>query len=265
MSYIITGAVISNVGKIRENNEDNYYFNGKIMNQESEEMKEVLLDTFSNKDNKVFAIFDGMGGQANGERASYIGASTLKEIDNKDVLDWEKMAEMANDKICKEMTNHKRMGSTMAGVQFLKDKIIISNLGDSKIYVLSDNSFGQVSIDHIEKSYTTKKPRLTQYLGIKKEEMIIQPYQKEFSYENIEKILICSDGLSDMVKNSEIEEILEKELSAKGCIEELLSKALYHGGEDNITIMLFTLNEQVEENKNTLKEKLSNIWNILKS
>ena len=264
MNYIINGAVISNVGKIRENNEDNFYFNNGIFNEE-EKMNEPFLDEFSNEENKIFAVFDGMGGEANGERASYLGAKTLKEMDHKIEFDWDDYVEKANDKICIEMTNHKRMGSTMAGVQFLKEKIIISNLGDSKIYILSSNSFGQVSMDHVEKIYTTKKPRLTQYFGIKKEEMIIQPFQKEYHYENVEKILVCSDGLSDMVKSSEIEEILEKEITTKECVEELLKKALNNGGEDNITIMLFSINKKEEDNKKTLKEKISDIWNILKS
>ena len=264
MNYIINGAVISNVGKIRENNEDNFYFNNIIFNQE-EMMNEPLLDEFSNQENKIFSVFDGMGGEANGERASYLGSKTLKEMDNKNQLNWEKYVERANDKICIEMENHKRMGSTMAGVQFLKDKIVISNIGDSKIYLLSNNSFGQVSVDHVEKVYTTKKPRLTQYFGIKKEEMIIQPFIKEYHYENVEKILICSDGLSDMVKNNEIEKTLEKEISSKECVEELLNKALNNGGEDNITIMVFTIHKKEKINKTSISEKISNIWNILKS
>lgn len=90
------------------------------------------------------------------------------------------------------------------------------------------------------------KPPLTQNLGIKEDELIISPYTATGEYHNHDIYLICSDGLTDMVSNEEIEYILnssQKENSA----DLLLQKALENGGKDNITLILMYIRK---ENKN---------------
>ena len=256
MLYEISGSCVSNVGNIRENNEDNFYFDGVYLEENNTGTKKPLTIHFNNSDNKVFAIFDGMGGQAKGERASFLSASTLEEYakDNKKIK-WDKFAKIVNEKVCKEMTEKKnRMGSTMAAIQFREDYLSISNLGDSRIYLLTNSSFGQVSEDHNEAKLNENlatpkegKSRLTQYFGIREEEMIIQPFTKKINYENVEKILICSDGITDMLSNDEIEEILVNTNDTEKCVETLLQNALEKGGEDNTTVMVFQIENNIEK------------------
>jgi len=264
MPYKISSACISNIGKVRENNEDNFCFDGIIMNEKNKGVKNILTKNFSSNDNKVFAIFDGMGGHDNGERASYLASLTLKEKKDKNKIDWNDFVFNANDRICSEMIkNKKRMGSTMAGIQFCDSEVCISNLGDSRIYKLYNDKLEQISEDHTEAKMSenlrkdnTHKSRLTQYLGIREDEMIIQPFQKSIEYENIDKILICSDGITDMVSEKVIEDILINNKTVE-CVKQLLNEALNNGGEDNITVMVFEI-------KRNQKEKiLKKIWHIL--
>ena len=169
-------------------------------------------------------------------------------------MNWEKFARIANEKVCDEMENKNRMGATMAAVEFCSDHVSIANLGDSRIYTLTSNSFGQVSEDHNEaklnenlKTQQNGKSRLTQYLGIREDEMIIQPFMKKIEYKDLEKILICSDGITDMISDEEIENILIQNNDSKECAEILLKKALENGGEDNTTIMVFSVENEEEK------------------
>ncbi len=260
MVYRINGACVSSVGNVRDNNEDNFYFDGVFLDEDNKGTTKTLTIDFTNMDNKTFAVFDGMGGQARGERASYISAETLKEYaETHKKIKWDKFARIANEKVCNEMTENKnRMGSTMAAVEFGPDYISIANLGDSRIYLLTGNSFGQVSEDHNEaklneniKTSDSGKSRLTQYIGIREEEMIIQPFIKKIKYDNVEKILVCSDGITDMISNKEIEKVLIENEDSEECTELLLKMALANGGEDNTTVMVFSVEneEEVEEEK----------------
>lgn len=98
MDYKIVGACTSNVGKIRDNNEDNFYFDGQILEEVNTGIEDILTTTFTNHDNHVYAIFDGMGGGSKGERASYLGATTLKEYREKNqVIDWNELVEKTNE------------------------------------------------------------------------------------------------------------------------------------------------------------------------
>jgi len=67
-----------NIGRIRRNNEDNFCFNGIVLQPENDGMKNVLFLSDSLEIPAYFAVFDGMGGEAFGEVASYIAAETLK-------------------------------------------------------------------------------------------------------------------------------------------------------------------------------------------
>ena len=146
-----------------------------------------------------------------------------------------------------------RMGTTIAGVCFSNDNMEICNLGDSKIFGLKNNKLIQLSIDHTDKKLKDKLQiekiksyKLTQHLGIKETEMVLEPYIKKFNYSMFDSILVCSDGLTDMVSASEIENILNLNISVSNKIDKLISLALDNGGLDNITIMIF----EVKHKKN---------------
>ena len=258
MKYIINGACKSVIGNIRENNEDNYYFDFKTLKEDNEGNNKIKVTQFENVDNVICSVFDGMGGEAKGERASYLASMTLKEYIQKNTnkeFNWEEYIELSNEKICEEMPQNKRMGTTLAAVQFLENEINICNLGDSRIYGLKNKTIEQLSQDHTDAKLheklnlnTKNKPRLTQHLGIRKEEMVLKPYINKYDYNRFNKILICTDGLTDMLEDKEIEQIMSKRISAKDIVNELLEKALEKGGTDNITVIVLEIKKEKKIN-----------------
>lgn len=275
MDYFIEGACKSVIGKVRNNNEDNFCFNLNNM-EEQNNGSEIITVKCTNEDYCTFAIFDGMGGEEKGERASYIASTILREYSKEhehEEINWNQYVQLANDRICEEIYGKDRMGTTMAGSQFCKDYISISNIGDSRVYILKDEKLIQVSVDHNEAKLqekfninTNSKARLTQHLGIKKEEMIIQPYTTQIEYDEVQKLLICSDGITDMLSDKDIEEILCQSKISENAVEALIKKAMENGGIDNTTVMVFDILKKEEEKKfenvksNSIINKLKDIF-----
>lgn len=273
MKYKINGACKSEIGKVRENNEDNYYFNFKILKEDNEGNNKAITMQFENVDNVICSIFDGMGGETKGERASYIASSTLKEYvqknTNKEFV-WESYIDIANKKICKEMLPNQRMGTTMAAILFSEKYIDICNIGDSRIYSLKNKKLKQISKDHTEANLQEKlninighKARLTQHLGIRKEEMVLTPYKNKYDYNEFDKMLICSDGLTDMISDKEIEKIMSQQIQPREIVDELIKKALEKGGIDNTTVIVLEIKKAVKPNYKIILSMIIAILTIL--
>ena len=137
-----------------------------------------------------------------------------------------------------------RMGSTVVGLYFEKLFAYSFNLGDSKLFCLREKELVQISNDHTDEQYLNekgiinRKPRLTQHLGIDPAELQLEPCIKRFQYKRGDQYLLCSDGLTDMLKNSEIRELLLTEKNVKASVSRLIRQALERGGRDNVTVIL---------------------------
>ena len=258
MIYKISGACKSVIGNVRENNEDNYYFNFQTLKEDNTGSNKISTIEFENSDNVICAVFDGMGGESNGERASYLAAKSLSDYLNNNVskdFSWIDYINNANNQICSEIHNNIRMGTTLAAVRFTTNFFDICNLGDSKIFGLKGKKIVQLSYDHTDKKLQeklhvegVKSYKLTQHLGIKENEMSLKPYIKDFEYGTFDKILICSDGLTDMVSTEKIKEILNLNIPSKNIISKLIDSALSNGGKDNITVIVLEIKAK-KENK----------------
>lgn len=248
-SYKINASVVTHVGKVRNNNEDNFcFFNTILENVENE----LCLDKISTtKEPIVFGVFDGMGGHEHGEKASFITANTVKEY----LLDVNHLEEdlmnicyRANELVCEEMRNSReRIGSTASIVALCDNKAIACNIGDTPIYLYRNHELYEMYEEHTEKRIyerigcvePNKKYRLTQNIGIFKEEMTIKPFITSFEIEKGDILLICSDGLTDMVSKKEICSILDNNKENRCML--LKDAALMAGGRDNITILLIDI------------------------
>jgi protein phosphatase len=135
------------------------------------------------------------------------------------------------------------MGTTAAMLLFSKHNITLCNIGDSRIFRISENEMFQVSMDHVSIAPFGKKPFLSQNLGIPPEEVVIEPYFSSGDYFNGDKYLICSDGLTDMVSENEICQIICSN-SINDSTNLLLQKALENGGRDNVTIILLEVKQK---------------------
>ena len=250
----------TNVGKVRQANEDNFYVDSagiRISENEAGSRNIELNET------RVFAVCDGMGGEAYGEEASRIVASTLLEMISEvkasetAELDkvMEKFVQAANDRIC-EMRLEKRCGisgSTLAMLCMCEKNVFTYNLGDSKVFRFSEGKLTQISEDQTVAArkvkaniYTEEEARkssdffkLTAFVGMDDRGVGIRPLSYAPIPLTTQKFLLCSDGLTDMCENEEIAEVLEGTELNKA--EVLVERAMQHGGEDNITCIVVEL------------------------
>jgi len=251
MSYCIEYTVLCHTGLVRGKNQDNFWCIGKFLGSENDGLANPISGAIDTKSIPAFAVFDGMGGEQQGEVAAYIATNSFdlayREHPKSDVKQFLLSAcSGMNKAIC---TNTKEQhirssGSTAAILMFGKTDIYICNIGDSRIYQFSGDTLTQISHDHSETSVTDGKPPLTQNLGIPETEFVIEPYMAKGSYENGDKYLICSDGLTDMVPEDDVRKAIAVGNSLAGSAEMLMQKALDSGGHDNITLILCEIRKQ---------------------
>ena len=249
MSFFLDAACGCNIGKVRKNNEDNFYFDGRCLEETNRGLKQpVSMRTVLRKE-ICYAIFDGMGGENYGECASYAAAIGLK-TQTKRLMDYFIPARTFLNETCLRLNSAvvdrakslctERMGTTMVSLFFTHRDVYLCNIGDSRAYRLRNGEFLQISVDHIERreGLTSKKAPLTQHLGIDPEEFLIEPYIAKGDLRRGDQYLLCSDGLTDMLSNFEIDEILNRFYDTTACVQCLIDTALEHGGKDNITVIL---------------------------
>ena len=140
------------------------------------------------------------------------------------------------------------MGTTLIICTISEDTIYVANVGDSRLYVY-DNGLNQVSIDH---SYVEDLVRIGQ---ITRDESLTHPNRNiitralglsrdievdifKLQQKNVSKILLCSDGLTNMVKDIRIDEIIQHYTNVDQIGKRLLEESLENGGTDNITCIL---------------------------
>lgn len=272
---IVRAAAVSDVGNVREQNEDNLYFAGRILEEKHDGIENVWKKGWNlENESALVAVFDGMGGEEHGEIASFLAAQTMQQEAR---VRQEKAAEVfleetcqkINQEICKATIENKckRMGSTGAILLFENDMMYCCNVGDSRIFTWENNSLNQISVDHTneqmlkELGMLKRKPQLTQYLGIPKETLELTPSTSVHDARKVKKFLICSDGLTDMISEERIAEIMKDADVAKVC-RKLLEAAKEAGGRDNITIIV---GEVISEQEHTRpgKKRLLGILAII--
>lgn len=249
MGRLIEAACGCSTGKVRSNNEDNFYFAGQCLDTEHDGLKETLRMETPVGAGVLLSVFDGMGGENFGEVASFAAAHRLRQMmqEKKKPADLfgsprkylEKVAGSLNDAVvaaARELRTS-RMGTTMAGLYLCRYGAYGVNIGDSRIYRLHDGVLTQLSVDHVERS-TRKKAPLTQHLGIDPEEMTIEPWIVKTKPRKGDMYLLCSDGLTDLLADEEIACVMDAAENTPLCAERLIRLALERGGRDNITVIV---------------------------
>lgn len=255
--YLISAE--THVGSIRKKNEDNFFING--IYKERKESNFSYDGLFLQKETSVIGLFDGMGGLENGDKASYIAVKVLNKYfeyikKNKSVFNSDFVLRKINKRICREINqSSEKMGST-AVLLFCEDsQIRISNIGDSRAYLYRGGVFRQISVDHTEQSsmlrmqeqlgieriidIPSSKNTLTQHLGIQEDEFILEPADSEvIRVQKKDIYLLCSDGLTGMLQDTEISDVLSCDIDLQNKKKILIEKAMQAGGKDNITVIL---------------------------
>lgn len=248
----------TNSGKVRSQNEDNYAINNNIRLLEDGEKN---LKGNGIEEPLVCAVFDGMGGEANGELASQLSAEVatlvyyeLKKSDcvNVDTL-ISRFVTKSNSKINEMLVNtkSKRGGSTFVMTVFYRGLVYSYSLGDSRIYLYRNGQLTQISVDQTlamkklranifteEEALTSPdRHKLTSFLGVDMDnEGLVPQIYPQFLLQKGEKLLLCSDGLYDMCTDDQIARLMEKDAD-DACLA-LVDAALENGGQDNVTCMI---------------------------
>lgn len=252
--------VVTTVGSVRTKNQDNFYLNGHIKQAEEKKCEKIGS---SEEKCQIFAVCDGMGGEASGEIAAEIAVQTLSEYQAERIeYDWKDYIDRANRKICDYQRKHQvHMGTTFAGISVSSSKVVAINVGDSRIYRIRNRELKQLSKDHNEYQTMIKngieasehvmkmaKSHLTQFLGIPDTDFCLEPYivLDNFVTQG-DAYLICSDGLYGVLSDKQILNIVcgDKHENNSIC-KELVKEAEERGSRDNITAMLvyITANEK---------------------
>lgn len=250
MSFTIHAACHCHTGYVRRNNEDNFFFDELSLQERNAGLSAPLTMTAATDNRQILAVFDGMGGEANGETASFVAAKALyaaaKSIECEGDGDFSyEAAQQINLEVWRTAVSlcTDRMGATLAMLTFRDDHVYACNLGDSRIFRLREGKFHQLSQDHTDEAFIraqgiVRRPRLTQFLGMNPEEFQAEPHVAGFFLQSGDWYLVCSDGLTDMLDPGTIvETILSAETPAQ-CAQRLTDAALEKGGRDNITVIV---------------------------
>jgi len=272
----------SHVGKVREKNQDNFFIDGIILSPQTYDYSYELDGCASLP--TVFAVCDGLGGEENGEVASLIAVQTLLKV-----YDLLKLTEIDNllktvqayvDNVNEAIHSTpgeacKRIGTTIALVIASKNGINCYNIGDSRVYIYKKTKFRQITNDHTLAAKQNKNNPNTQnkvdsiykgnnILNIKKVLTRCIGIGNESTIENYPtlfgkcRILVCTDGLTDMVKVNEIKSVLRTSSRTAIAADSLIRLALNKGGIDNITLIIIDI-------KNTKKPFFGKFRNKRKS
>ena len=236
----------SDIGKVRSMNQDSF---------------SIPVD---NVELKLYILADGMGGYKGGEIASRVAVTAtekyikekfylLEKRDKKSIMKViEDAIEFANTAIYEESEQDEElqdMGTTIEVCLIYKNKVYIGHIGDSRIYQIRNNIMERVTTDHSyveklvrdgeitrEESYThPKKNLLIKALGTDEK---AEPDLLDISIQKDDVLLICSDGLTNMIKEDRILEIVNENIET--AIDNLIEEANENGGLDNITVIIIS-------------------------
>jgi len=262
MAMNVRAAVVSSKGCVRGNNEDNFYFNGDLMELGEMDAGASITHTFTDSC-QFYAIADGMGGGDHGERASAIAVKqmldehkALRTGDPRQTLD--AYARRINEIIRKDglRNGSDTEGSTLAALCLRDGQAYVANVGDSRVYMLQNGRLLQVSMDHsavanlmragqLTAEQARKAPNnnvITRYLGMDASEIGNEyVYQSNGPVAPGFRFMLCSDGVCDLISNDRLQSLLLMDKDPLDAASRLVSTALEEGGKDNTTCMVVDL------------------------
>lgn len=219
----------TDIGRVRERNEDS-----------------VLVDP------PLFAVADGMGGHRGGDVASQVALETMEHLEGERAGSLVDHVRSANRAVWERSLGDERlsgMGTTLTAVRVDGDHIDLAHVGDSRAYLLRNDSLRQLTDDHTlvarmvrsgeiteaEAEVHPHKNVMTRALGTEEE---IEVDGESIRLEDGDRLLLCSDGLTGMVTEDQIQAILEASPSPQNAAERLVRAANRAGGVDNISVVV---------------------------
>lgn len=246
------GHFLTDRGQVRSHNEDS----GGI---------------FPNQSGQYLAIIaDGMGGHQAGDVASQMATSIMEKkweergsfSSPEESEQWlkETLLEM-NISIYEhslEKTECQGMGTTIVTAICTEEFITVAHIGDSRCYLYNNHSFKQITEDHslvnalVQSGQITKDdalvhPRKNVVLRALGTSESVEPDIQSISWEDGDKLLLCSDGLTDKVRDQELDDFMKMSVDIKEIGQRLVDLANERGGEDNVSLIILQHGTSVEE------------------
>ena len=254
----------SDIGPHRPSNQD--YFDSAPL-----PLPPKLRGVKKREENALLAVVcDGMGGVRGGEIASHLATSTfiekMKEETQRDALGaLEDALSAANGAVysaAEENEALRGMGSTMVAALVYERALAILNVGDSRIYLwhaghllllTHDHSYVQAMVDAGKMSadearYSLQRNVITRAVGTRPAVFGDVAYS---SWEEGDRLLLCTDGVSGVLSDADIAEVLSADMPIERAARELTEKAVLRGSEDNLTALLI---ENTKENPECLTQ-----------
>ena len=207
----------------------------------------------------LYIVADGMGGHAAGDFASRFAINVVIDFIRKSTVRnpislLKRALVYANSELYKEAEKDKEksgMGTTLVAAVLTDKKLYVANIGDSRLYVINDRII-QVTMDHslveelirsgqLERNKGRNHPEkniITRAMGSRGEAM---PDFFEIEVNPGDKILMCTDGLSNMVEDDEIRDIVEDSATSEDAVSSLINRANYYGGNDNVSVVIVSI------------------------
>jgi PPM family protein phosphatase len=246
-SLPISWGAATHVGKIRQANEDTFLVEPQLA---------------------LFVVSDGMGGHRGGEIASKIVVEDLPVmietgLDKLKVGCPRAIKSLLSGSITEQNrqlwlegtseSGYKDMGATLVTVLLRNKRCYVANLGDSRAYLFRKGRLSQLTRDHSvvsdlimegligpeEAKNHDARGEITSYIGMEEEPY---PFVRSFLLKKNDRLLLCSDGLTDMVDDEDITEILKEQPDSEMACKELVKAANSAGGHDNITVVVVKWN-----------------------
>ena len=244
MKWEVSYACISKKGLVRDTHQDNFLCNGHYLQLGTSGTDVPLTGRIEASFNTVFAVFDGIGGERDGDKAAFTAAKTAAEFDFTGFFQecMNQFCDSANNNVLALSKNARSgvCGTTVALLRVSHKDIGVGNLGDSPVYRLHDGLLEKVTKDHVLTTNDKAKAPLTQYLGMPKEQIRLTPSIKTMPLTEGDIYLLCSDGLIDIVDLEQICQILTKN-DVLHAAEALVNTALKNGGRDMRKIFFYSL------------------------
>lgn len=221
----------------------------------------------SSEDHGIFVVADGMGGYRGGEIASQLAVTTIerafstKSFDGPEhdsiparASELARAIQMANEAIFEKAATDKQfegMGTTICAARFSpnKQRLYIGHVGDSRAYRLRNGKLHQMTSDHTMQELGVSgagAAHLSRAVGIWPVvpiDIVLGKPQPGDMY------LLCSDGLSKMVSDKDIEALLRSTKAPEVAVEALIKAANEHGGKDNVTVIVVRVDDPAKSDR----------------
>ncbi len=256
-------------GRVRPDNQDQFLI--AVLNKSLQVLQTSLSDSpgaLSSVVGHLFVVADGVGGSAGGQRASALAVSTIESF-MVDTLHWcfrlrgpeedrlltefQRALQQADDQVCHEARRHPElhgMGTTLTLAYSFGQELFVAHVGDSRCYLLRGGMLYRLTRDHTlvaemvrrgvlapeEAAHHTFRHVITNVVG--GNDPGVQVELHKLPLEAGDRLLLCSDGLTEMLSEGEILGILQAEEDSEAACERLVARANEEGGKDNVTVVV---------------------------